>query len=470
MMLSLQAELRRVPEKLSAFSFDQASDLSGIDWSSEIMQDLTQGVYYRMLVQTFDYAKELRVNLDKLIASQLKSYFIWLIVSEMACLLIVLGATFWILRMIQLDLLSIISTFGYLSEKDLGEESKRLTGVRTFLESDIFKDSLKVEEAYFLIKGRIDANNTDSQNIQPPPMKGKTNEHGTVQRSVMRSTRVRTEDAKSKGLFSSVMVGSMSSLLALVLVAGTIVMKFFIYQIESNIGSIKTFIMTHGEQILLLTLKVESLYHLSPIFNNTALLSSLGGDYGQYWRDWRDTLPGILEEDATAILSILSEDLCQAKEFMSLRDGLCEVLGLGVARQGSLAVDSYIQRNYLSSTLELASSNQDARWSIWYSSPSVQSRLLATLFYPILLQSIPSRVEGNINSRADRSGRIISSLRITGLVILLGPLLLAYRALRLFIRDYTVSYRVFRILSPATILKNQYVLSRFKRLYKVDPK
>ena len=470
----------------------------------EYRDDMINSVFQLVLKRLLNGYKSLLSLLQSSSYSHYYNILLWVTGSILvACYLMMFGS----LWSIQKFLNSAIHGYTLLQKRDLSYEIDKLTYCINFFEfCDPFEERESMAEAvtaFIKTSGKDRAKYYNEFNV-PKSKKSQlvvqTNAGGenAGKKAVNEMRRNQTSKFKSNRLNNGVLRAITWGSLLIILVIATLALSLVVDNLVKDSRSLKLLVMGSSSILLSMELDFASLVIFSPYCVDN--LSPRWKESGQmmlnyktnqqafvgFWNEWRIPLKKLLGENNT-IENLVYGDICKeviSYNFLPASWPICQDLNQKIATKGmigfsyyesSFLVDLYgrlDQLIHLSSTHSPAGINASTIKDIagmFYSEPSIQLWSGHTSIYSQVLKTINKYAKAVSLSKEQKIDTLMSTLRIVGLAIVFLPfVILIINTSKHIRRDYMTALYTFEIMSPDTILNNQYVLSIFKCYFKTS--
>lgn len=405
------------------------------------------------------------------------------------CLLVVLF-------LIQRDLSTIISTFSYLNKEDLFRELGQIEKFESFLNGSLFDAQKKMKEAISLTHQNSELENPQSPNVmikrKKYQLKGSNISFLKASLGKRAGAISRASELRNRRPFSSVCLTCILSLILVSLIALGFLLLLMIDQRVKENSELRKSSLLIAEDILKIHRSFTSLMMYSPystnLIENSDSFSTPTEINDSFDRSVQTFLSHIQEFRVqvqksigfkTKAETLFYEDLCyQMKDELNDQeaiDHICRDLNYRMGTKGYIHFVigeqksvSIIQdkMNAIWSRSNLTNIIDDKLVDLWQSQDFFEVRVGHELITKNVLFIFLATLSDFLNQNVQKLPNLMDTLRIAGLsFVSVSFLVFVVVSYWLFKRDYQIALSTFEMLSPDTVLTNQYVLAIFNKFF-----
>ena len=465
----------------------------------EYKNDIINSAFQLVLKRILNSCKTLVSLVQSSSYSQYYNMLLWVSGSILVVCYLMMLVSLW---SIQNFLSSAIHGYSLLQNRDLSFEIDKLNYCLNFFDyCDPFEEKESMAEAvtaFIQTSGKDRAKYFNETNVK----KSKVVSHSrkgidSAGRKAVSETRMRQAlKFKSNRLYRSIIRAMTLGTLLVILVISTLSLTLAVDSLVRDSRDLKLMVM--GSSSLLLTMELDfssvlifspyCVQNIAPRWNKaTQLMLNYKSDqqsFVGFWNQWRSPLKRILGQNNT-IENMVYGDIC--KEVISYNSlpgvwPICQDLNQKIATKGMIGF-SYYESTFLENLysrldqlIQVSSIDPPAVISaaaikdiadLFYSEQAIQLRSGHSSIYGQVLKTSNDYAKVAIAKKEKQIDTLLSTLRIIGLAAVFLPfILLLINTNKHIKRDYMTALYTFEIMSPDTVLTNQYLLTKFKKFFK----
>jgi hypothetical protein len=475
------------------------AEMEKSDLYIEYRNDMINSAFQLVMKRVINGYKSLISLLQSSSYSQYYKILLWVSGSILVTCYVMMLGSLW---SIQKFLSSAIHGYSLLQKRDLSYEIDKLNYCVNFFEyCDPFEEKEAMAEAvtaFIHTSGKDRAKYYNETNVRKSkaithPRKGNDN---AGKNAVNEMRRNQASKFKSSKLYSGVKRAVTLGTLLIILVISTLALTVLVDGLIKDSRDLKLMVMGSSSIMLSMELDFASVLifspycvqHIAPRWKDSIqLLLNYKTDqqsFVGFWNEWRIPLKNMLGANNT-IENIVYGDIC--KEVISYNSlpsewPICQNLNQKIATKGMVGY-SYYESTFLESLysrldqlIQVSSPNPPKAIDtntikniadIFYSEQAVQLRSGHSSIYSQVLKTMANYAKAVSSNKEKQIDTLLSTLRIVGLAIVFVPfILLIINTSKHIKRDYMTALYTFEIMSPDTVLSNQYLLTKFKRFFK----
>ena len=480
-------------------------DLTPVEYSYfvDANEFLINDGHTKILNRTLQVCHLLRESIENSSDSTYSISFIWIMSAGSLFLLVNFGLVINTLYRTHSQQLYILNSYVSLRTYNLEYEVGKLEKGLEYVLGNFAESEEAIQIAVGIVGGRTEKSlnssqksksfNKDKDKQNKPKMLSKLKQHTTSKASFQNRGNIRVAQVlKSVGwifLFNITM-------LIMLVIAMALLIAVDRYVRQSN--QLRSAALRNSEGILDIHLRSSKVYEYSPftspLLSDPSLDKTLDfsgidkslSEFQSMWSGWRESLKDIFGEKHM-LFDLVFGDICQ----QAYQAGLdlskakieydkCSKMNSGLALKGALyfaLFEANVLKDFMSSATTILKSKENSAAmghmdeelsGVWFNSKYLQMRVGHKSVFMLLFDLSSKIFKDKVDELSSSVSDLMASLRFIGIAIVVLPLCLfvgcSYRLLN---RDFAVCFHTFRIISPETLLSNQFLLARFKRYFDI---